>query len=503
MRVALDARGDINVVWADNACIETFPFTCSWHLFFSRSVDGGATFSSPKDISRHDDGEGVFGPQIAVDSRGGINVVWDDDADGGSEILFSRSVDGGVTFSPPKVISNHLGGAFDPQLVVDVLGNINVVWQTQGAFGWNWNIWFTRSVNAGSTFADPKALCADTDICNWPQIAVEPSGSVDVVFAQIPCADCDYDVFFSRSSDGGATFSPSHNLSDSAESLITLPELVVDGAGNIHVVWSKGDFTSGQVNVFLSRSSDHGTTFATRDLSGDQGISYFPQVVVDARGNINVFWLNEMLGGIVFSRSVDGGADFSSPKKVSTAPGGFSATDPYVAVDPDGNLSIAWQDGATGGILFSRSTNGGSRFSRPEEISENSNVAYFPQITADASGNINVVYFDESSGIQEVLFTRGVTMRSLRHDVASLPESAFKRRSHRRTLLTELARIEESLEERENITSAVSRLTDLRSYMNGCGVSPDRNDWIVDCSEQIKIRSSIDIIIADLDGPSS
>lgn len=501
VRVALDATGNINVVWADYTCRETVPHTCTWHLFFSRSVDGGATFSTAKDISRQDVGEALYAPQIAVDSNGGINVVWEDDADGGWEILFSRSGDGGVTFSTPKVVSNYVGGAVDPQLVVDPLGHINVVWQTQGGNGWNWNIWFTRSVNTGDTFSDPQALCDDTDICNWPQIAVEPSGSVDVVWAQALCVDCQYDVFFSRSSDGGATFSTSQNLSDSAESLITVPGLVVDGAGNIHVAWSKGDYTSGQANVFLSRSSDHGTTFAIRDLSGDQGISYVPQVVVDASGHINVFWLNDTLGGIFFSRSVDGGADFSTPKNVSTAPGSFSATDPYVAVDIDGNLNVTWQDRATGGIVFSRSTDGGSTFSRPEDISDNSSATYFPQITADASGNINVVYFDEASGRQDLFFTRGVTMRSLQNDIASLPESAFKKRSHWRTLITELARVEESLTEGDT-TSAVSRLTDLRGHLDGCGVSPDRNDWIVDCTGQRKIRSSIDTIIANLDGPS-
>jgi hypothetical protein len=497
VQVALDATGNINVVWADFSCLQTIPFTCTWHLFFRRSVDGGATFSTPKDISRQNVGDAVYAPQIAVDRTGGINVVWEDDADGGWEILFSRSVDGGVTFSTPKVISNYLGGAVDPQLAVDSLGHINVVWQTQGGNGWNWNVWFTRSVNGGGTFSEPLALCDDADICNWPQIAVEPGGGVDVVWAQALCVDCQYDVFFSRSSDGGASFSPSQNLSDSAESLITLPGLVVDGDGNIHVVWSKGDYTSGLANVFLSRSSDHGMTFATRDLSGDQGFSYVPQIVVDASGNINVFWLNDTVRGIFFSRSVDGGAGFSIPKNVSTAPGSLSATDPYVAVDSDGILSVTWQDGATGGILFSRSIDGGSTFSRPADISGHSSATYFPQITADVRGNINVVYFDEASGRQDFFLTRGVTIRSLQNDVASLPASAFKKKSHSRTLLTELARVEDSLTEGD-ATNAVRRLTDLRVHLNGCGASPDKNDWIVDCTGQRKIRSSVDTIIANL-----
>ena len=50
----------------------------------------------------HSSGEAVFAPRIAVDRRGVISVVWEDDAAGGWEIFYSRSVDGGVRFSVRK-----------------------------------------------------------------------------------------------------------------------------------------------------------------------------------------------------------------------------------------------------------------------------------------------------------------------------------------------------------------------------------------------------------------
>jgi hypothetical protein len=502
-RLALDAEGNLNVVWADSICAETYPYACTSHLFFRRSLNGGATFSAPKDISHHSSGEAVFAPQIAVDRRGVISVVWEDDAAGGWEIFYSRSVDGGVRFSVPKVISNYAGAAVDPQLVVDRQGRISVVWQTQGANSSDWDVWFTRSVDLGRTFSDPQALCDSGEICNWPKIAVEPAGGVDVVWAQALCADCEYDVLFSRSSGTGTGFSTPQHLSGSAESLITVPELVVDRLGNIDVVWSKGQYPSGPVNVFLSRSTDHGTTFVSRSLSGDQGRSYFPQIAVDDRGNINVFWLDDMLGGIFFSRSVDGGTVFSTPKDVSTAPGSLhSATYPYAAVDSHGNLNLVWGDSVTRRILFSRSTDGGSTFSAPEEISDNSNSAFFPQIAVDGSGNINVLWFDEVTGIPDILFARGVTVDSLRNDVASLPESALKSKSVRAAMLHTLADVEQSLAQGD-IASAVSQLEKLRSHLDGCGTSAGSNDWIVDCAAQVKIRRSIDIIRANLGGAPS
>lgn len=495
-RLALDAEGNLNVVWADSSCADTYPYACTSHLFFRRSVNGGTTFSAPKDISRHSNGEAVFAPQIAVDRRGIISVVWEDDAAGGWEIFYSRSVDGGARFSVPKVISNYAGAAIDPQLVVDRLGRINVVWQTQGANSSDWNVWFTRSVDLGRTFSDPQALCDSAEICNSPKIAVEPGGGVDVVWAQALCADCEYDVFFSRSSDIGAGFSTPQNLSASAEPLVTTPELVVDGRGNIQVVWSKGYFTPGPVNVFLSRSSDRGRTFVSRSLSRDQGRSYFPEMGVDADGNINVFWLDDVLGGIFFSRSVDGGTRFSTPKRVSSAPRSFSAIYRYVAVESRGNLNLVWEDGATGSLFFRRSTDGGATFSRPQDIA-NSSSAFFPQIAADASGNINVLWFDEATGSLDILFARGVTIDSLRNDIASLPESALKSRSVRAAMLNELADAAQFLA-RGDSASAIDQLERLRRHLDGCGTSPGNNDWIIDCTAQFKIRGSIDIIRANL-----
>jgi hypothetical protein len=499
-RVAVDTKGNINVLWADYKCLPVWPFTCTWHLFYARSVDGGTTFSTPKDISNHYSDEALYGPQIAVDGSGNINVVWEGTASGGWEIFFSRSVDGGATFSIPKVISNHAGSAGAPQLAVDSLGNLNVVWQAQQVFDlYSWSIWFSRSGNGGASFSDPKALCDNAEICAWPQIAIESSGAIEVVWAKALCVNCDYDVFFSRSSDRGATFSASQNLSNSSESLITAPEVVVDKGGNINVVWSKGHYWStGNADVFLSRSTDQGTTFSSRNLSDNRGLSYLPEVGVDALGNINVLWLDDVPGGMLFSRSVNGGADFSTPKNVSTPPSGIAGDLPYLAVASDGDINLAWWEVGRG-ILFSRSTDGGATFSTPETISGNASIPFFPQIMVDKSGNICVLWFDEMSGTPDVFFTRGITVNALQSDISGLPTSAFKNKSHRRAMLNALADAEQAIAN-GNSALAVSTLDDLLWHLSGCGATADRNDWIVDCTGQLKIRSSIQIIVASLGG---
>ncbi len=497
VRAALDTKGNIHVLWADNNCLTVWPYTCTWHLFYRRSVDGGGTFSGPREISNLPSGHPLFRPQLAVDGGGNINVVWESVVSGSWEIFYSRSVDGGATFSTPKVISNYAGAAVDPQLAVDRLGNLNVVWQTQQAADLNrWNVWFSRSTDGGRSFRDPQPMCDDAAICNWPQIAVEPGGSIDVVWAEADCADCAYDVFFRRSRDGGATFSAAQNLSNSTESLITVPEIVADSSGNLNVVWSKGNYwSSGNADVFFTRSADAGSTFSKRNLSSNPGLSYFPQVGVDPFGYINVVWLDEAMGGIAFSRSVNGGADFSTPKNVLPAPDG-SSEDPFVTV-ADGNINLVWAKGR--GVFFSRSSDGGATFSVPQSLSENGGGAFLPQIIANTSGHICVLWFDDTSGVADVFLGRGVTLKAVHIDIAALPPSAFKKAnaSHRRPMLNALAEAEQA-SENGNRALAASILEDLLWHVNGCGAAADNNDWIADCEAQRKIRTSIEIIVAGL-----
>jgi hypothetical protein len=46
--------------------------------------------------------------------------------------------------------------------------------------------------------------------------------------------------------------------------------------------------------------------------------------------------------------------------------------------------------------------------------------------------------------------------------------------------------------------SAREQLTTLRRRVDGCGSAADGNDWIVDCTQQVKIRSLVDILLANI-----
>src|SRR5690348_8061220 len=100
------------------------------------------TFSAPTNVSNNL--HFSMTPQVAVDASGNINVVWEDDTATNQNILFGRSTDGGVTFTT-KAISNTTGNSSSPRICVDGKGAINVAWVDD--FPGNQVVYFSRSTD--------------------------------------------------------------------------------------------------------------------------------------------------------------------------------------------------------------------------------------------------------------------------------------------------------------------------------------------------------------------
>jgi centrosomal CEP192-like protein len=160
--VTVDAAGDINVAW-DYVGGEA---PNSSELFFTRSSDQGTTFFAGSlllSVVWSTGTSDIVDQKVAVGADGGINIIWNSD----KEILFSRSLDQGGTFSLPEKISLPLGvnrnGAGNPDISVGSTGVIHASWSDDaaGSFAGDSDIYESTSLD-GITFSVPVDLSRST-----------------------------------------------------------------------------------------------------------------------------------------------------------------------------------------------------------------------------------------------------------------------------------------------------------------------------------------------------
>jgi hypothetical protein len=238
---------DKQMMWVDHSQASPHQDTIHviWHngrdVFVAHRPLGGS-WSDPLQISGGETiGTGI-GDDIKTDSAGNVYAFWPDT--GSRKIYFSRSADGGQSFSRPLAIGSTFqsfqtivpaqssrgtltyvtGGVFKngkTNLIVaawedlsgaagcrtpadDPFDNVNSACKSR--------IWFSRSTNGGTKWTKPRMLNNQTsknDQFNPWMVVDEASGALGIIYYDtVGEARTSVNVFFQSSTNGGASFNP-------------------------------------------------------------------------------------------------------------------------------------------------------------------------------------------------------------------------------------------------------------------------------------------------------
>jgi hypothetical protein len=214
------------------------------------------------------------------------------------------------------------------------------------------------------------------------------------------------DIYFKKSTDGGASFGDTINLSNSFNTHSTLPRLTLLNE-NVYTAWTEGPFNDGE--VYYRRSTDGGASFGeTVNLSNDTGDSGRPELRVSAP-NLFIVWQNQAVKGddIFFKRSTNGGASFGDTINISNNKG--NPMEPEFSVTNASNVFIVWQNQASNSkaidILLKNSTDGGASFGDAINLSSTIGNSTEPDIASSNDGGVFAVWTDDTNGKKQVLFT--------------------------------------------------------------------------------------------------
>jgi hypothetical protein len=243
----------------------------------------------------------------------------------------------------------------------------------------------------GQSFGNLTNLSNNTGFSSNPQITTFGS-NVYVVWRDNSSGNDD--IYFSSSVDNGTTFNGIENLSNN-DGRSDKPQIAAVGV-NVYVVWR--DNSSGKDQIYFKRSSDTGNSFnTTENLSNTNGSSTDPQITATGN-NAYIVWSDTTTGNgdIYFKSSTDNGTSFSFPKNLSTNLDGPALFPQVEAIG--NNVYVLWQDETPdkGRIRFRASNDNGNDFSITRVLSQENEVnANSPQLSVSERA-IYVVWEDNS-----------------------------------------------------------------------------------------------------------
>lgn len=280
-----------------------------WIALFVAGVASAASVSSTGAVTLLRVPDGGIQPQVVVDGRGIVHLLYFRGEAGAGDLYYVRSTDGGSTFSHPMRVNSQPGSAIatgnirGAHLAVGRRGRVHVAWN-------------------GSNTAEPKG----------------PNGATPMLYTRINSA--------------GTAFEPQRNLIHESYGLDGGGALAADSKGNVSVFWhapAPGTKGEGSRRVWIARSADDGKTFAAERAAFDEptgacgccGMGAF----ADSKGNVYALYRSarEMVHRDMYLLfSSDHGATFSG-SDISAWNVGYCVMSLPAFAEGPGGVEAAWE----------------------------------------------------------------------------------------------------------------------------------------------------------------
>lgn len=358
--VAVDAAGGIKVAWVDQGKKDVF--------YQSLARDGSAR-APAVNVSRS---PATFSwlPRVLVapDDPARVSLLWQEiifsGGSHGGDILFARSLDGGASFSAPINLSNSRGGDGKGRLDRDTWsnGSLDLAMTPDGTLLAAWTeydgmLWLARSLDGGASFSRPIHVAGDgRRPARAPSLATGPG--YRVYLAWTVGDERGADISVAQSDDGGLTFGQAYPVG-AGPGHADAPRLAAAKTGMLHLVYAESeDGPSGRYHVRYAQSIGGAGKFGNPRLVSQprphagKGAGY-PAVAVDGQGTLYVTWeLFEGAAtrprGLEFTLSRDNGRSFAPPQLVPGSQDAGGATNgshqgllgKKLAVNNEGELAI-------------------------------------------------------------------------------------------------------------------------------------------------------------------
>lgn len=398
-------------------------------IFFARSTDGGATFTTPP-LQINDNSpqsafaEGAF-PFVGAD--GDVYVAWYDAYFRGHEpgsLYVDKSTDGGQTFGTDVRVANILApslytfgnSGFKAKSFVSAAGDPNSSEDLYMTYISDPDGYFDKRIDNGKAPGVPGNAPSDLPV-------IARSGSFVYAAWQDYRSGAASDIYFNRSTDDGQSW----DLPDKG----SLDNTDTPGANNsqmqkisasgsfVYCAWHDYRSPAGFVDIYFNRSTDFGKTWQTDvHIDGSVSASSMYPAITSTGNYVYTTWQDTRSGNddIYFNRSTDNGMSWGTATRIDAgdAPGANSSRYPQLACQGN-NVYCMWLDDRTGGTYhpyFNYSTDNGATW-QPSSTKLSQGSGFWCQLPLcggiECTGShVYACWWDDrdATGVYQVFFNR-------------------------------------------------------------------------------------------------
>lgn len=387
-------------------------------IYFSRSTDGGVTWSAPVRLDTSPPGTADSNTVEICCSGDRVYVVWADARDGADDIYFNASEDGGATWmvNDVRLDTDAAGQARSrtPKLCCDGLA-VRVAWVDERDDPGD--IYATASTDGGNTWGANVRVDTDSGLFEQRNAQICCAG-INVYVAWQDARSGFDDIHFNVSTDGGASFLPADVRVDVGEppgdNNSFDPALCCEG-DNVYVAWE--DLRNGALrDIFLNYSRDGGVTWQAAPARIDTdapGSGFSENVRLCCSGdNVYAVWRdqrdspgNAFIDNTWFNASNDGGVTWGTDQRLDTTTPGTSETVANTICCLGDSVFVVWVDfrGGVRNIRANWSTDAGATFFADDVLVNASDAGSEsdPNLCCDGT-RVTFIWADERGGSQGI-----------------------------------------------------------------------------------------------------
>lgn len=400
--IAADSNGNLYAIWDQSDGTNR-------RVWISKSSNHGNSWSAPLAISPSN--QSSSRAVITIDNANTIFIAWSSDDGSSVKIQTTKSVDGGATWATPVDISSNSDLNRRPTIASFGTGTVTIAWRSiveVNSAAVSSDILARTSTNSGASWSPEVPVSTSTnDIYNQnPALSYSPNGVAYLTWNQEDGISGDF--LGQISSLNGSTWT--NPTSFILQGVSSTPS-VAFGASNTAIATWVYSFGSNSA-VQSASSSNNGATWSSARTVAILNVSagdYDAQIVSTSAGVSTIVY---SFGQVVeSSTSHDNGVTWSTPTLVSE-PGGQGTYDINLAMDTNGNVAATWQELSQGSQTYyvgvSTSEDHGSTWSYPEGLSDSQFLAEAPRIAVNANGYLDVIWMQEITGNQKNLQSSNV-----------------------------------------------------------------------------------------------